>query len=83
MVPLPSERWTMMIAAPGFSLSIAESRQIMKASLLASCVPEHISYRVITESDRPVLTIAYLSGLQNADVRRFCGACEEGLSRFD
>jgi hypothetical protein len=34
---------------------------VRQASLLASHVPEHISYRIITEANCPVLTMAFAS----------------------
>ena len=34
---------------------------VRQASLLASHVPEHITYRIITEANCPVLTLAFAS----------------------
>ena len=34
---------------------------VRQASLLASHVPEHITYRIITEANCPVLTMAFAS----------------------
>jgi hypothetical protein len=45
---------------------------VRQASLLASHVPEHITYRIITEANCPVLTMAFAtqSNALHAGARR-------------
>jgi nucleotide-binding universal stress UspA family protein len=45
---------------------------VRRASLLASHVPEHITYRIITEANCPVLTMAFSSDPHAAHLNQHC-----------
>ena len=53
-------RWIEAKKVPYLKLPSGGYR-IPQASLLASHVPEHITYRIITEANCPVLTMAFAS----------------------